>query len=228
MPMLTLGLVMALAGPASGSSLRTSRMVLPKLCVLDLDMCVWQPEMFTLYDDCDRPVRGDLAGRGDGVIGVHSGSDVIRMFPGALKALQQCHDELIPRGMRLAVASSADTPRAVEIGRQAMEVLEVLPGLTMLDVLRMGWEDGDGEANLQIGRTKPLSSDKSRTHFPILRERTGIPYNGMLFFDDSAWSDHCGMVERNCPGVVTMRTPTGLTDSLWEAGLAKYHDQVQS
>lgn len=220
---LVVPLALALASPSASSSRALSSRVLPTLCVLDLDMCVWQPEMYTLWDDCDRPIRGDLAGRGEGVIGVHSGGDVIRMFPGALRALQQCHDELIPQGMRLAVASSADTPRAVEIGRQAMEVLEVLPGVTMLDVLRMGWEDGDDEPNLQIGRTKPLSSDKSRTHFPILKELTGVPYSNMLFFDDSAWSDHCGMVERNCPGVVTMRTPTGMTTEQWEAGLDKYH-----
>ncbi len=27
-------------------------------------------------------------------------------------------------------------------------------------------------------------SDKSKTHFPRIRQMTGIPYNKMLFFDD--------------------------------------------
>lgn len=198
---------------------------LPRLVVLDLDMCVWSPEMYTLSDDCDRPMRGDLEGRGEGVVGVQSGLDTIRIFPGAIRALQDCHDHLIPAGMRLAVASSADTPRAVAIGRQAMEMLEILPGVTLLDVLRMGW-DRQSDVNLKVGRTAPLSSDKSRTHFPLLREGTGIPYEEMLFFDDSLWSDHCGIVERNCKGVVTVRTPNGLTTEKWMQGLEKFSSAV--
>jgi len=198
---------------------------LPRLVVLDLDQCVWSPEMYTLSDDCDRPVLGDLAGRGEGVVGVHSGMDMIRLFPGALSALQDCHDHLIPaRDVRLAVASSADTPRAVAIGRQAMSMLEVLPGVTLLDVLRIGWGE-QNDVNLKIGRTAPLSSDKSRTHFPLLAEGTGVPYSEMLFFDDSLWSDHCEMVEGNCRGVVTMRTPKGLTTDKWMAGLEKFSTQ---
>ena len=116
-------------------------------------------------------------------------------------------------------ASSADTPRAVEIGKAAMRLLEVLPGVTMNDVLMRGWTD---EGHLQIGRTAPLSSDKSRTHFPILRDTTGVPYDEMLFFDDSVWSDHCRMVERACPGVVTQRTPHGMTAEEWAGGLDKF------
>jgi len=119
------------------------------------------------------------------------------------------------------VALSADTPHAVAIGLQAMGLLEVLPGVTMLDVLRMGWE-GEDEVNLQIGRTAPLTSDKARTHFPLLWEGTGVPYSEVLFFYDSLWSDHCELVERHCKGVVTTRTPTGLTDLNWMAGLEKF------
>ena len=58
----------------------------------------------------------------------------------------------------------------------------------MFDVLTADFPDG---CNLQIGRQPPLSSDKSRTHFPIIQRETGVPYDEMLFFDDSVWSDHC-------------------------------------
>ena len=47
-------------------------------------------------------------------------------------------------------------------------------------------------------------------------------HEGMLFFDDSAWGDHCGMVEANCKGVVTLRTPKGMTIKEWNDGLKKY------
>ena len=36
--------------------------------------------------------------------------------------------------MRLAAASSADTPFAVQIGRAAMRILEVVPGVTVEEV----------------------------------------------------------------------------------------------
>ena len=188
-------------------------------------------QMYELYDipkvgECE--VRGDLNGRGKGVTGVRSGGDVIRLFPGALLGLQECADGMHD-GMRLAVASSADTPLAEEIGRAAMRMLEVLPGLTVYDVLVRGFEDAPmqepperGPINLQIGRQSPLSSDKSRTHFPTLQAATGVPYEQMLFFDDSAWSDHCAMVERACPGVVTQRTPRGMQVTEWRNGLRKY------
>lgn len=164
--------------------------------------------MYELNDMPSDTVVGDLNGRGEGITAVYSGRRPIRIFRGALVALQEVHDGMYP-GMRLAVASSADTPLAEKIGREAMSILEVVPGVTMLDVLTSGWE-WDGEPlNLQIGRQPPLSSDKSRTHFPRLAEATGVPYEQMLFFDDSMWSDHCALVESRCPGVVTQRTPQG-------------------
>lgn len=193
----------------------------PSLCVLDLDMCMWSPEMYTLDDFITERLIGDLNGRGDGVIGVRSGADVVTLFPGALQALQEVHDGE-HEGMRLAVASSADTPLAELIGRQAMGALEVVPGVSVRDVLCRGFEDG---RNLLIGRQPPLSVDKSLSHFPLLQEATGIPYEEMLFFDDSLWSDHCAFVERNCPGVVTQRTPRGMTVKEWRDGLRKYAEK---
>ena len=86
-------------------------------------------------------------------------------------------------------------------------------------VLTRDYPDG---RNLQIGRQPPLSSDKSRTHFPTLKRELGVEYEGMLFFDDSAWSDHCKMVEQNCQGVVTQTTPRGMQQVEWRNGLKKY------
>ena len=134
---------------------------LPQLVVLDLDQCVWSPEMYELSEmpTADNVVRGDLNGRGEGVVGVYSGRRVIRLFPGALVAMQEFHDGLY-EGMKLSVASSADTPLAERIGREAMQLLEVVPGTTLFDVLTSSY--GDDRA-LMVGRQPPLSSDKSRT-----------------------------------------------------------------
>ena len=51
-------------------------------------------------------------------------------------------------------ASSANTPRAVQIGRASLQLLEVVPGVTVMEVLMAGHEGIDVN---QIGRSHPLS-----------------------------------------------------------------------
>ncbi len=193
---------------------------LPELIVFDLDECLWHPEMYTLDEIPTRTVHGPLGREGDGVVGAISGSEQIRLFPDALGVLQAFYRDEYP-GVRIAAASSADTPRAVQIGLAAMNLLEIVPGVTMRQVFNKGWEPGFN-GNMQIGRTPPLSSDKSKTHFPILKQRTNIDYNGMIFFDDCNWGDHCGKVEKACHGVIAQRTPHGLTISEFNQALLRY------
>ena len=220
MLLLALRRVHAFARPAAVARRRTTQAAKPALVVWDMDDCLWSPEMFTLSEMPSDPVRGDLNGRGEGVIGVRSGSDVIRLFPDALRVLQEFHDgDHDPT--KLAVASSADTPFAAAIAQAALDILEIVPGVTLRDVLCRGHPEGLSD-HIRIGRTPPLSSDKSKTHFPLIREATGIAYDEMLFFDDSNWSDHCAIVARNCPGVVAQRTPRGLQYSEFANGLKKF------
>ena len=89
---------------------------LPELCVFDLDMCMWTPEMYTMSGPPSEAVLGLLGSSGEGTVGASNGSDVVRLFPGALQALQECAAGKYP-GMRLAVASSADTPLAVSCAK---------------------------------------------------------------------------------------------------------------
>eukprot|EP00750_Incisomonas_marina_P005518 INCI13986.1.p1 GENE.INCI13986.1~~INCI13986.1.p1 ORF type:complete len:426 (-),score=74.93 INCI13986.1:3-1280(-) len=148
---------------------------LPALAVFDLDACFWDEEMYTLDHlvDRSRPVIGSLGdGVGDGVVGARSGRSIIRIHPGALLALQGFYRGEYP-GMRIAAASSADTPIAVKIGRSALALLEIVPGVTAREVFGIGWPAGF-EGNLQIGRTPPLSANKAHTHFPILKRETKV------------------------------------------------------
>jgi len=197
----------------------------PELCVFDLDACLWDKEMYemTAIPTKSGKICGDLNKKGYGVIGVMSGRDKISLHRGSLVALQGHADRQFS-GMRIAVASSADTPFAEKVGRAALKMLEVLPGVSVWDVLLRDWEGRDVN---QIGRQPPLSSDKSATHFPRLKEATGVAYDKMLFFDDCNWGDHCGKVSSRCKevngrGVVAVRTPSGLGESEWQQGLRRY------
>ena len=66
--------------------------------------------------------------QGKGVVGVKSGNETLRIFPGALQVLQAIHAGKYPGPMRLAIASAAFTPDAVQISKVAMAMLEVVPG----------------------------------------------------------------------------------------------------
>ena len=197
----------------------------PELIVFDLDACLWDKEMFEMpaVPTSSDAVQGDLNGRGSGVTGVMSGRNKISLNPGALFALQLHADGKFP-GTKVALASSANTPFAEKIGRASLALLEVQPGLTVWSLLMRDW---DGVDVNQIGRQPPLSPNKAQTHFPILREKTKIGFDKMLFFDDCNWGDHCGQVaaackEANGEGVVTMRTPLGLRISDFCDGMAAY------
>jgi magnesium-dependent phosphatase 1 len=173
---------------------------------------------------------GDLNGRGRGVAGVYSGPHKISLHPGSLRALQD-HADGRHGAMKVCFASSADTPFAEQIGRASLKLLEVLPGLTVWDLV-VG-RDWNGTDVNQIGRQPPLlSSDKAASHFPRIRELTGVRYDRMLFFDDCNWGDHCGRVASRCrepdtqAGPAVMRTPHGLGVKEWEDGLRAYAEQA--
>lgn len=198
----------------------------PELCVFDLDACLWDKEMFQMEEiPSERDtILGDLNGKGEGVVSVMSGRDKISLHRGSLVALQDHAAGRFP-GMRIAVASSADTPFAEKVGRAALNLLEVVPGLTVWGLLTRDWEGRDVN---QIGRQPPLSANKAATHFPRLQEATGVRFDRMLFFDDCLWGDHCGKVSAGCresdtgKGVVSVRTPRGLGESEWRQGLKLY------
>eukprot|EP01033_Poteriospumella_lacustris_P007506 gene7507-5396_t len=134
--------------------------------------------MYELSEIPSRKVYGPLGESGEGVVGVKSGRETIELFPDARLILQALFEGKYGDDVRIAAASSADTPQAVKIGRTAMTILEILPGVTMRDAFAKGWPQGF-EGNMQIGRSPPLSSDKASTHFPILRQETGVDYNDM-------------------------------------------------
>lgn len=142
----------------------------PELVVFDMDACLWDQEMYEMRAMPSETVMGDLNGRGEGVVGVMSGRDKISLHKGSLIALQEIYDGLYP-DTKFCMASSADTPFAEKVGRASLKLLEVVPGVT---IWMKTWDNQDVN---QIGRQPPLSSNKSKTHFPRIRELTGIRYD---------------------------------------------------
>lgn len=110
-------------------------------------------------------------------------------------------------GIRLACASSSLEP---SYSHACLQAIEILPNISMRQVM----------SHVQIGRDPPLSSD-TRSHFRLLHQESGIPYEEMLFFDDCNWGDHCTTVSREF-GVTSQATPHGLQYQEFQQGLAQY------
>jgi hypothetical protein len=94
-----------------------------------------------------------VLGLGQGVTGAYSGYDKISLHPGSLLALQEHAQNKYP-GMKICFASSADTPFAEKVGRVTLKLLEVVPGMTVWDLVMRDWDNKDIN---QIGRQPPLS-----------------------------------------------------------------------
>eukprot|EP00539_Tryblionella_compressa_P010510 CAMPEP_0178782192 /NCGR_PEP_ID=MMETSP0745-20121128/3017_1 /TAXON_ID=913974 /ORGANISM="Nitzschia punctata, Strain CCMP561" /LENGTH=104 /DNA_ID=CAMNT_0020439613 /DNA_START=25 /DNA_END=336 /DNA_ORIENTATION=+ len=90
-------------------------------------------------------------GLGEGVVGAYSGHDKISLHPGSLIALQEHAQNKYP-GMKICFASSADTPFAEKVGRATLKLLEVVPGMTVWDLVMRDWNQQDVN---QIGRQPP-------------------------------------------------------------------------
>src|SRR3989338_7047797 len=133
-----------------------------------------------MYTLSRRPTKADcIMGKlykGDmGVVGVKNDSAISKLFPGALDVLQRLY--LGEFGdIKIALASSADTPLASTIARDTLNLLEVLPGVTVQQAISKHWLP-DFTSHMQIGRQHPLSGNKAKSHFPILHQATGIPYS---------------------------------------------------
>lgn len=197
--------------------------VFPELVVLDLDACLWHPETYTLESIPNENCRilgklGELDT--EGYIAVNAGNENLRLFPDVLRILQHYYSGAYGC-MRLAIASSADTPHATKIAHASLKLLEVFQGVSVQQVVNKGWPEGF-TGNIQIGRQYPLTKFKATSHFPIIKSNTNIDYSKMVYFDDCLWDDHCDHVARQCKGVVTQRTPNGLTINDWNQALLRY------
>lgn len=212
----------------------TLPLLLPKIIVFDLDDCLWTPEMHELSGMPSIPVEGpldpdDVDGSSPlGTVGMKVPSsrrgrrggydwgglqgeeeEVVELYPGARRVLREIATDPRYADVKVAVASTSLEP---SYSRACLESIEVVEGVTM----------GDMISYKQIGRDGPYLTSRKTSHFRMIREESGgVPYEGMLFFDDCNWGDHVGDLNREF-GVVGVRTPQGLRLEEFHRGLEKF------
>lgn len=139
--------------------------------------------------------------------GVKAGSDVVRLFPGALAVIRTIWaDQQRFNGVNIAVASSTTYPAYAKACLEAL-VIDPESGTTLSDVVRL---------------REIYPGSKGSEHIPSLCRKAGVPYSEVVFWDDCTYGDNCGDVASKCAGSVCVRTPRGLTEELFEAGLEAF------
>jgi len=176
---------------------------LPKLIVLDLDNTVWTPELYQLR----LPRSNSPKANRD-----------VSLFPAAVDILAEIAEgeKWEANGTRVAIASRTHkTGWAMSLLQQ----FEVIPGMTI-----HGLVCGRGGPNLI-----EIQTGSKIEHFKRLRQNSGIEYSDMIFFDDALggrWGN-CEPVAREL-GVISAHCPNGLTEGIWEDGLAAFADAKAS
>jgi len=158
---------------------------------------LWSPEMFELSS---APTKYDAS-----KAGVKAGSDYVKLFPGAQAVLQRILTTDAFKDTKVAVASSTTEP---PYANACLRELPIDPSGARQERV----------ADL-VDFRQIYPGSKGRQHFPALQKESNVPFDQMLFFDDCTYGDNCGDVARSCAGTTCVRTPHGLTEELFQAGL---------
>ena len=170
---------------------------LPRLVCYDLDDTVWFPELYMM---CGAPWSKDELGRVTDTCGTE-----LRVYPAASESIRMILDPDGPfqsSGVGAEVAFASRTNR----GKWAMEAL---------DLLRLDEGTSLREA---VGDLVEIFPGTKRKHFEALRNKSGVPYSQMLFFDN----ERINVEEVGQLGVTSIYCPGGMSQGAWEKGLETY------
>jgi magnesium-dependent phosphatase 1 len=138
---------------------------------------------------------------------VKAGSDVVRLFPGALAVIRTVlADKARFGGVQVAVASSTTRPAYANACLDKL-VIDPDAGTTLGEIVQY---------------REIFPGSKGSEHLPNLARKSGLPFSSIVFWDDCIYGDNCGDVARKCEGVVCVRTPNGMTENLFEQGLSAF------
>mmetsp|Transcript_16363 Transcript_16363/g.40322 ORF Transcript_16363/g.40322 Transcript_16363/m.40322 type:complete len:215 (+) Transcript_16363:1581-2225(+) len=185
----------------SSTPLRMSqgRGLRPKLLVFDLDGTLWYPEMYQLWGG-----GAPFTRRADGDVTDCNGQRV-RMMGNSRALLKQVLESEDWKGTGIAVSSRTDEPGWAQ---ECMRKIVIVPGqdaVTLKDCI--GHEE-----------ISKVSKDK---HMRSLKQRTGVDFEDMLFFDNEI--GNCRRVEPL--GVHCVYVPDGMTAASWSSALHDFADR---
>lgn len=176
--------------------------LLPSLVVFDLDDTVWWPEMYMTAGNFHFEPPGSTRV-------VDRLGEELTIHPGARVAIEEMLNR--PRWRRanaqIAFASRTDEPAWA---MEAMRLLRVCTDPRGRDVTL---EDAVDHAEVYPVRSKT-------EQFHRLKEKSGVPFDEMLFFDNESRN----VREVAALGVCCQYTPDGMTVEHWREGLAKYEE----
>jgi magnesium-dependent phosphatase 1 len=69
-----------------------------------------------------------------------------------------------------------------------------------------------------------IHSGSKQTHFRAIAKNSGIAFQDMIFFDDDPWN----ISEVSKLGVVSILTPDGVTQQVWEQGLRIFAERTKN
>merc|ERR1712224_532660 len=115
---------------------------------------------------------------------------------------KQLHSSTEFSGTRVGVASKCDEP---EWGRECLKKFMVDDNVSMWDVA-------------EKGELVEILHTSKQEHFRRLKEKTGIEFCDMLFFDDA----YGNIRNVSQLGVTSILTPDGVTEEAWVEGLKQY------
>lgn len=174
---------------------------LPGLIVYDLDDTIWFPELYM--------IAGAPFVKTSKSTVVDSGGARLGCYPAALAsvALAKSCGAFRERGTLIAVASRTHRGKWA---RELMDAFEV--------------RDGDDDARTLAACVDfvDIASGSKTKHFARLREKSGVPYAEMLFFDNER--ENIDEVARL--GVACVHCPGGLSADAWRRGLTFFVDDV--
>jgi magnesium-dependent phosphatase 1 len=136
-------------------------MALPKLVVFDLDACCWFPEMYMVRQGPPFTKTSENACAA-------SDGEAIKLLGQTRKVWETISNGDEWQDCRVAVASRCDEP---DWARQLLKLFTIDDG-------RSFWQA------LDDGRLAEIYKGSKKTHLKALKEKTGVAFEDMLFFDD--------------------------------------------
>ncbi|GIM16010.1 hypothetical protein Vretimale_18696 [Volvox reticuliferus] len=177
---------------------RSSMTALPRLVAFDLDGTLWWPEMYML--DGGAPFRRDKSGAV-----FDKRNERIELMGATTEVLKELATD--PRWAQTEVAYVSRT----EYPEWAIPCLKTF-------LVTEEAKHGKTKSMYDMSSYQEIYPGSKLTHFRAIHNKSGIPYEDMLFYDNERWNiTECAKL-----GITCVYTPRGLTREAWDRGLMDF------